>query len=171
MIVGYKRVSTIEQNTARQLDGIELEEVFEDKLSGSNMERPELKRCLGFLRKKDILCIHSIDRLARSNRDLQNIVGDLIDKGVIVKFITENLEFGNKDNPMLDAMATFEANIVKERQAIGIAKAKANGVKSGKPSLSSEKIKEIKRRSTRGDTAKDISKKMKIAVSTVYKYR
>ena len=61
MKVGYIRVSSVDQNTSRQLDGIELDKVYEEKLSGKNLDRPELQTCLGFLREGDILFVHSID--------------------------------------------------------------------------------------------------------------
>ena len=176
--VGYVRVSTAEQNTARQLDGIELEEVFIDKLSGANMDRAELKKCLKFLRKKDTLYIHSIDRLARSNRDLQNIVGDLIDKGVTVKFVTENLEFGNKENPMgnlmfqmMGAFAEFERVTIKSRQMEGIRKAKQNGQHFGRKGLKPKVIQEIKNRLNQGQKVIEVSLAMDVGVSTIYKYR
>ena len=67
--IGYIRVSTIDQNTDRQLHGIELDKVFEDKCSGKDTNRPQLKACLEYLRDGDTLVVHSIDRLARSLRD------------------------------------------------------------------------------------------------------
>ena len=70
MRVGYIRVSSVEQSTERQLDGIELDEIFEEKISAKDGERSELKKCLQFLRKQDVLYVHSICRLARNQRDL-----------------------------------------------------------------------------------------------------
>ena len=68
--IGYIRVSTVEQNTARQLDGVTLDKVFEDKCSGKNMERPALQDCLAYLRDGDTLHVHEISRLARNMADL-----------------------------------------------------------------------------------------------------
>ena len=67
--IGYVRVSSLYQNTERQLHGVELDRVFEDKISGKNTERPALKECLSYLRDGDVLHCHSIDRLARNLKD------------------------------------------------------------------------------------------------------
>lgn len=178
MKVGYIRVSSVDQNTARQLDGIELDKVFEEKLSGKNItDRPELQECLNFLRDGDFLLVHSIDRLARNQRDLQNIVGDLVAKGVSIKFITENLEFGNKDNPMgnlmlqmMGAFAEFERTMIKSRQREGIRKAKERGQQFGRKSLKPKLVIELKNRKEKGQSVKEIAFAMNIGSSTVYKY-
>lgn len=178
MKVGYIRVSSVDQNTARQLDGIELDKVFEEKLSGKNIkDRPELQECLNFLRDKDVLLVHSIDRLARNQRDLQNIVGDLVSKGVSIKFVTENLEFGNKDNPMgnlmlqmMGAFAEFERTMIKSRQREGIRKAKERGQQFGRKSLKPKLVVELKNRKEKGQSVKEIAFAMNIGASTIYKY-
>ena len=178
MKVGYIRVSSVDQNTARQLDGVELDKVFEEKLSGKNItDRPELQECLNFLREGDFLIVHSIDRLARNQRDLQNIVGDLVAKGVSIKFITENLEFGNKDNPMgnlmlqmMGAFAEFERTMIKSRQREGIRKAKERGQQFGRKPLKKKMIEEIKNRKAKGQAVKEIAFAMNIGASTIYKY-
>ena len=176
MKVGYIRVSSVDQNTARQLDGIELDKVFEEKLSGKNIkDRPELQECLNFLRDKDVLLVHSIDRLARNQRDLQNIVGDLVAKGVSIKFVTENLEFGNKDNPMgnlmlqmMGAFAEFERTMIKSRQREGIRKAKERGQQFGRKSLKPKLVVELKNRKEKGQSVKEIAFAMNIGSSTIY---
>jgi DNA invertase Pin-like site-specific DNA recombinase len=76
--VGYVRVSSGSQNTDRQLADIELDRTFEEKVSGKNMERPQLQACLSHLREGDVLHVHSIDRLARNLLDLQQIVNGLV---------------------------------------------------------------------------------------------
>lgn len=141
MNIGYIRVSTEEQSTARQLDGVLLDMTFEDKISGATKERPKLSECLIVLRKGDTLHVHSIDRLARSQRHLLELLDDLLLREVRVHFHKENLLFdGNRDNPMstlmlqlLGAVAQFERTNMKERQKEGIAATKKYGTKSGKP--------------------------------------
>jgi DNA invertase Pin-like site-specific DNA recombinase len=109
--------------------------IYEEKASGKNTDRPELLDCLSRLDEGDTLWIHSIDRLARSLQDLQNIISQLIAKGVTVKFVTENLTF-TRDNhdpftkllfDVLGSFAEFARNILRERQREGIEKAKAAG--------------------------------------------
>jgi DNA invertase Pin-like site-specific DNA recombinase len=137
--VGYVRVSSVDQNVARQLDGIALDEVFTDKVSGATTDRPALKDLLRFVRKGDTVHVHSIDRLARSLEDLLALVKEFISKGIAVRFHKEQLHFTGEANPMqelmlslLGSVAQFERSMIKERQREGIAKAKENGVYKGR---------------------------------------
>tara|TARA_B100000809_G_C15104432_1_gene518161 strand:+ start:973 stop:1509 length:537 start_codon:yes stop_codon:yes gene_type:complete len=177
MIVGYMRVSSVDQNLDRQLDGVELDRVYEEKISGKDRERPQLKECISFLREGDTLYVHSMDRLSRNLKDLLNIVSELVDKNVSVKFKTENLEFAGKDNPMgylmlsvFGAVNQFEIANLKLRQREGIAKAKARGQQFGRKSLKPKLIAELKNRREKGQSVKDIAFAMNIGASTVYKY-
>lgn len=176
--VGYVRVSSIEQSTDRQLTEIVLDVVFEDKASGKDTKRPELERCLSHLRAGDTLHVHSIDRLARNLKDLQDIVESLTLKGVTVKFYKECLTFeGSNHSPMqtlmlqmLGAFAQFERTLIKERQAEGIAAAKAKGKKLGAPSkLSPEQIEELKARVATGTDKSQLAKEFGISRPTLYK--
>ena len=87
MRVGYVRVSTVDQNTIRQLDGIEVERVFTDKASGKDTTRPELDELIAFVRDGDTVIVHSMDRLARNLDDLRRLVRTLTAKGVRVEFV------------------------------------------------------------------------------------
>lgn len=150
--VAYIRVSTVDQNTDRQLAdvGIEFDKAFEDKASGKDTQRPQLQAMLEYVREGDTLHVHSIDRLSRSLEDLISSVKSLNAKGVAVKFHKENLEFtAEKSSPMNDlilnifgAVAQFERALSKERQMEGIAKAKEKGVynKERKKKVSYEEI-------------------------------
>ena len=137
--VGYIRVSSVDQNTERQLDGIALDKVFTDKESGATTDRPQLQAMLEYVREGDTIYVHSIDRLARSLVDLLKLVEDLIKRGVHICFDKEKLEFTGVDNPtqhlmlsMMGAVAQFERAMIKERQREGIAKAKQKGVYKGR---------------------------------------
>jgi DNA invertase Pin-like site-specific DNA recombinase len=144
--IGYVRVSSIGQNTERQLADVALDKTFEDKASGKNTDRPQLKACMDHLRSGDVLHVHSIDRLARNLKDLQTIVDDLKGKGVSVNFHKENLIFdASTSNPMqelmfqmLGAFAQFERTLTMERQREGIQAAKARGQKLGAPAKVTE---------------------------------
>jgi DNA invertase Pin-like site-specific DNA recombinase len=141
MNIGYIRVSTKEQSTARQLDGIKLDLIYEEKISGVIKERPKLQECLIALRKGDTLHVHSMCRLARNLKHLQEIVEELISRGVDIQFHKEGLIFkGDSTNAfsmlilhLLGAVAQFERTNLKERQAEGITQAKLKGTKTGKP--------------------------------------
>ncbi|MCX7087948.1 MAG: recombinase family protein [Methylococcales bacterium] len=136
--IGYIRVSSAGQVTDRQLMDIELDKIFEDKLSGKNTNRPMLQACLEHLREGDTLHVHSIDRLARDLLDLQKIINALVGKGVSIFFHKENMLFSGGNNPMqalmlqmLGAFAEFERSMINDRQKEGIAAAKARGVVFG----------------------------------------
>lgn len=151
--IGYVRVSSIDQNTARQLDGLELDKIFTEKCSGKDLKRPKLLEMIDYARSGDVVYVHSIDRLARNLTDLLKTVEKLLSKGVGVVFVKNNLSFFSKknDNPMnklmlqmLGAFAEFEREIIKERQREGLEKAKKNGVKLGRKSkLTQENIARI----------------------------
>jgi len=98
--VGYQRVSSLEQNPARQLEGIPLDQTFTDRLSGKDVDRPQLGEMLRFVRAGDTVTVHSVDRLARNLVDLRRIVSDLTGRGVRVEFVKEQLTFTGEDNAM-----------------------------------------------------------------------
>ena len=149
--VGYIRVSSVDQNTARQLQDISLDKVFEDKCSGRDTNRPQLKACLEYLREDDTLHVHSLDRLARNVEDLLAIVRDLTDRGVKVIFHKENLTFApdtpDNSNSMsrlmltiMGAIAEFERSLIKERQKEGIVIAKTAGKYRGRSSTITDSL-------------------------------
>src|ERR1035441_8825176 len=157
--VGYIRVSTLDQNTDRQLEGVKLDKVFTDKASGKDTARPQLQAALVYLREGDLLLVHSMDRLARSVDDLRRLVLDLTKKGVHVQFVKENLTFTGEDSLMsnlllslLGAVAEFERSMIRERQRQGIELAKKRGVYRGrKPSLTAAQVAEIRKRVASGE--------------------
>lgn len=177
--IGYIRVSSVEQNTARQLDGMELDRTFTDKLSGKDTNRPQLEAALTFLREGDTLTIHSMDRLARNLDDLRKIVLTLTKRGVRVQFIKESLTFTGDDNAMsmlllsvMGAFAEFERSLTRERQREGIAVAKAKGdVYRGRvKTLKADKAAELLRRISTGETKAGLAREFGISRASVYNY-
>ena len=175
----YARVSSLEQRTDRQVTGISVDKVFEDKCSGKDTNRPQLQACLEYLRDGDTLVVHSIDRLARSLRDLLNIVQGLLARKVSIKFIKEGMEFsGDKPNPtqdlylnILGSVAEFERALIRERQAEGIALARQRNAydKCGrKPSLTPKQIEEIKARLALGEPLAHLAKEYSVSRQTIY---
>ncbi|NNM50892.1 MAG: recombinase family protein, partial [Pseudomonadales bacterium] len=137
--IGYIRVSTIEQNTERQLEGIQLDKIFTDKASGKDTQRPQLALLLEFVREGDAVVVHSMDRLARNLDDLRSLVTGLVRCGVRGEFVKEGMHFNGDDSPMatlmlsvMGAFAEFERALIKERQREGIALAKGRGVYKGR---------------------------------------
>ncbi len=102
--VGYIRVSTLEQSTARQLDGVTVDRTFVDKASGKDVDRPQLEAMAGFVRDGDTVVVHSMDRLARNLDDLRRIVRKLTAKGVEVHFVKEQLTFTGEDTAIANLM-------------------------------------------------------------------
>ena len=99
-LVGYLRVSSLDQKELRQLDGIKLDKRFVDKASGKDLQRPELEQLTGYVREGDTVICHSMDRLARNLDDLRKVVLGFTDRGVHVRFEKENLTFTGEDSPM-----------------------------------------------------------------------
>ena len=176
--VGYIRVSSVDQNTARQLDGVPLDRVFEDKLSGKDTARPQLEAMLAYVRDGDTLVVHSMDRLARNLDDLRSLVAQLTKKGVKVEFVKENLSFSGEASPMaqlmlsvMGAFAEFERALIRERQREGIALAKAQGKYKGrKKSLSSEQVEVARKRVEEGVSKARIARDLGVSRETLYGY-
>lgn len=175
--IGYIRVSSVDQNTDRQLVGISLDKTFVERMSAkSSRNRPVLTDCVGYLRGGDELYIHSIDRLARNLLDLQSIIKEINGKGASVIFVTEKLEFSTKEDPfaqltmqMLGAFSEFERKLINIRQREGMAAAKAKGKNIGRPALSPEIIQEIQDKASEGVPKLQISKQCKVSRQTVYR--
>jgi DNA invertase Pin-like site-specific DNA recombinase len=177
--IGYQRVSTVDQNTDRQLDGVELDKVFMDKASGKDTNRPELVRAIDYAREGDTLVVHSMDRLARNLEDLRRIVRELTGQGIKVEFVKENLTFtGDADSAMntlllsmLGAVAEFERSMILERQREGIALAKAAGrYKGRKAALTDQQADELRARLAGGESVTALAKEYGISRQTVYNY-
>lgn len=175
-VVGYTRVSTIDQNTERQLDGVEVDKLYTDKVSGKDTNRPQLTAALDYVREGDVFVVHSMDRLARNLEDLRRTVRELTGNGVTVKFVKESLTFTGNDSPMntmllsmLGAVAEFERSMILERQREGIAIAKAKGkYKGGKPKLNDEQVAELKARRANGESPSALATEYGVSRATVY---
>jgi DNA invertase Pin-like site-specific DNA recombinase len=176
--VGYIRVSSFDQNSARQLEGIELDKVYTDKASGKDTKRPRFEALNGFVREGDRVIVHSMDRLARNLDDLRSIVQTFTQRGIEIQFIKENLLFTGDDSPMatlmlsvMGAFAEFERALIKERQREGIAIAKRKGLYRGrKKALSEEKANELRVRVTAGEKKSTLAKEFGISRETLYQY-
>ncbi len=149
--VGYIRVSTLDQNAERQLEGVKTDKAFANTVSGKDTKRPYLTAALEYVREGDTLVVHSLDRLARNGEDLRRIVQKTNGRGVAVEFVKNRLTFAGSADPsaqpmltMLGAFAEFERELIRERQRKGIAIAKAKGVYKGrKKALGPEDVHEL----------------------------
>jgi DNA invertase Pin-like site-specific DNA recombinase len=176
--IGYIRVSSLDQNPGRQLEGIELDRVFTDKASGKDTRRPQLEELLRFIRDGDTLVVHSMDRLARNLDDLRSLVQKLTKKGVRIEFVKEHLVFTGEDSPManlmlsvMGAFAEFERALIGERQREGITLARARGAYRGRrKALSPEQADELRRRAETGEQKTGLAREFGISRETLYQY-
>lgn len=175
-IYGYARVSTLDQNlsvqeSALQAAGCSL--IRTEKASGTKREgRPELKILLDFLQEGDTLIVTRVDRLARSIKDLQDIVLELKERGVTLKATEQPIDTksasGKAFLDMLGVFAEFETNLRRERQLEGIGVAKALGVYKGrKPSIDPQKIKRLREEEHLSPT--QVARLLGISRSSVYR--
>ncbi|MNZ29417.1 DNA-invertase hin [compost metagenome] len=176
--IGYIRVSTLDQNPDRQLEGAQVSKVFTDKASGKDTQRPQLDALLGYVREGDTLVVHSMDRLARNLDDLRRLVQQLTGRGVRIEFVKEGLTFTGEDSPManlllsvMGAFAEFERELIRERQREGIALAKQRGAYRGrKPALNSNQIAELRRRAAAREPKAALAREFGISRATLYEY-
>lgn len=177
MKIGYVRISTKDQNTARQdvlMEQLGVEKVYTDKLSGKNTERPELQKMMDFVREGDELVVESFSRFARNTRDLLNLTDRLKEKGVRFVSRKESIDTSTPAGEFMltvfAALAQLERETTLERQAEGIAIAKAEGRMKGRPKKAEESFEDIylqvkagKKSASRG------AKELGIARSTWYR--
>lgn len=176
--VGYIRVSTLDQNPERQLEGVAIDRVYTDHASGKDTERPQLADALSFLREGDTLVVHSMDRLARNLDDLRRLVQCLTRRGVRIEFIKERLTFTGEDSPMatlllsvMGAFAEFERSLIRERQREGIAIARRRGAYRGrKKVLSNEQAARLRERVAAGEPKAAVARAFGISRETLYRY-
>jgi DNA invertase Pin-like site-specific DNA recombinase len=174
--VGYARVSSTGQDLEVQIDKLAMcERVFKEKQSAVDADRPELKRCLDYVREGDTLVVTKIDRLARSTSDLYRIVSALDEKGVAFKVIDDpsidtTSRTGKLVMGVLALIAEFENDIRRERQMDGIAKAKERGVHFGrKLALTQDRVEQIRTLRTGGTTVPEIMRQMRLSKASVYR--
>jgi DNA invertase Pin-like site-specific DNA recombinase len=179
--VAYIRVSSVDQNEARQVEAmaeLHIDKMFIDKASGKNTDRPQLQAALDHMREGDVLVVHSMDRLARNMRDLQNLVAELNAKNIAVEFVKEHLNFTGEDSPMsklmlsiLGGVAEFERSIIRERQKEGIQVAKGKGTYRGrKRSLTTEQAAQLRQRAAAGERKAPLAREFGISRETLYQY-
>ncbi len=176
--IGYVRVSSLDQSTARQLAGVALDRVFTDRASGKDASRPQLAELLAYARQGDVVLVHSMDRLARNLEDLRGLVRTLTSKGVTVQFMNESLTFVADASPMaqlllnvMGSFAEFERALIRERQREGIALAKARGrYKGRRRALAPDQVAALAARLDAGATKAAMARELGLSRSTIHRY-
>lgn len=149
MQIGYARCSTQNQSLDAQLEQLtNCTKIFKEKLSGGKYDRPELNRAIDYLREGDSLVVTKLDRLARSLTDLHKLVAEIEAKGASLNILNQSIDTSTSSGKlmfsMLGAFAEFERDLINERVQEGLDRAKAKGVKLGKPrQISTSKRKRI----------------------------
>lgn len=181
MIFGYARVSTADQSLLAQIETLKQAgavRVVEETASGAQTERPRLKSLLAKVGKGDVLVVTRLDRLARSTRDLLNMLDQLTQKGAGFKSLAEawadtTTPHGRLMLAVIGGLAEFERDLIRTRTGEGRARAKANGAKFGrKPKLTDHQRREaIRRRANGEETIADIARSYAVSHSTISRLR
>ena len=178
MLIGYARVSTGDQNLELQLEALKkagCEEIFEDAISGTRSARPGLDKALGLLRKDDTLVVWKLDRLGRSVKHLVNMVGDLREKGVQFKSLTDSIDTGTPSGRfffhVMASLAEMERELTIERTRAGLETARKLGRKGGRRrKMTDSKIESAKKLLLNGVPPKDVAKNLGVSVPTLYRW-
>lgn len=177
MKIGYIRVSTREQNTIRQevmMEQLGVEELYIDKASGKNTDRPELKKMIAYVRRGDTVIVESISRFARNTRDLLNLMEQLSAKGVEFVSKKEAIDTTTPTGKFMltvfGAVAELEREYILQRQREGIEIAKQQGKYKGRKPLSLPGFQEMVIRWKRGEiTAVEACRRLGMSKATFYR--
>ena len=175
--IGYARVSTLDQNLERQLDLLRqygVDHIFQEKMSGTKRDRPELNRMLAHVSEGDTIVVESLSRLGRSTKDLIELVELLGEKQVQLVSLKESIDTSTPTGKLLftlmSAMAQFERDVIAERTQEGLKAARARGRKGGRPRCDGRKLQQaIKLYDTGQHTIKEIEELTSIKKATLYR--
>lgn len=174
--IGYARVSTGEQDLSLQLDALNeagCERVFQDHASGVLADRPGLAQAVSYAREGDTVIVWKLDRLGRSMKHLLEIVGELQDRGVGFRSVTENIDTttpgGRLVFHLFGALAQFERDLIKERTRAGLLAAAARGRRGGRQSvITPEKLEKAKIHIAAGLTVREAAARIKVGKTALY---
>ena len=178
MIIGYARVSTADQDPALQLDALTAagaERIYTDHgVSGSRASRPELDRMLEHARDGDIICVWKLDRIARSLRNLLDLVEKLSQRGIHLRSLTESIDTSSASGRLIlsvfGALAEFERDLIRERTTAGLAAARARGVKVGRREVvTAEQLAQARTLVAAGHTVAAVATTLGVGRSTLYR--
>jgi DNA invertase Pin-like site-specific DNA recombinase len=179
-IVGYARVSTLDQHLTGQLEALKAagaEAIFREKISGARADRPQLAKLMASLKPADVVLVTKLDRLGRSTRELLDLIQRIGDAGASFRSLGDPLwdtssSQGRLLSTLLAAIAEFERDLIRERTGEGRKRAMSNGVKFGrKPKLSDFQRQEALRRRAAGETLAAIAKTFAVDISMISRLR
>ncbi len=179
MLVGYARVSTLDQNPALQINALKgagCVRIFTEKASGAQRERPELSAALDYIRQGDTLVVWKLDRLARSMRQLIETVEDLQSRGIELRSLTESIDTATPGGRLVfhifGALAEFERAVIRERTSAGLQAARERGKKGGRPRTLGPKDLAVAK-AMLADPAicvEDVAARLKVSPATLYRH-
>lgn len=179
MKIGYARVSTQEQDLSLQLDALNkegCEKIFQEKASGAQRDRPELKAALGYMRKGDTLVVWKLDRLARSMKQLIETIEAFQERGIGLKSLQDPIDTSSPSGKLVfhifAALAEFERGVIRERTTAGLRAARERGRVGGRPpSLSAKDLQVAKAMLKDSDiTVTAVAQRLNVATSTLYRH-
>ncbi|CDS47934.1 Mobile element protein [Polaromonas sp. CG9_12] len=178
MLIGYARVSTLDQNLDLQIDALTkagCQRLFDDKMSGSRAERPGLAKALEMLREGDTLVVWKLDRLGRSVKHLVDMVGQLHQQGVHFKSLTDAIDTGTPSGRfffhVMASLAEMERELTGERTRAGLEVARQLGRKGGrKRKMTDSKIESARKLLVSGVPPRDVAKNLGVSVPTLYRW-
>ena len=176
-VFGYARVSTEQQNLDRQIDMLEkygVDRIYNEKMTGTKRNRPELEKLLERLTEGDTVVVESLSRLGRSTKDLIWLMEMFNEKGVNLVSLKESIDTTSSTGKLLfalmSAIAQFERDVIADRTREGIASARARGRKGGRPKSNPEKLKmAVKLYNSKQYSIKEIEKMTGIKKDTLYR--
>jgi len=179
MLIGYARVSTIDQKPELQTDaliqaGVDERNIYEDKISGIKIERPKLNEALEYLKSGDTLIVWKLDRLGRSLSHLIKILEELKSKNVAFRSLTEGIDTSTPIGMLLfhisGAFAQFDREIIRERTSAGLKAAQMRGIRGGRPkALSEEQVESAKNLRKLGFGVSYIARSLNTSTATIYR--
>ena len=175
-LIGYARVSTVEQDTALQKDALSkagCERVFEDMVSGMKADRPGLAAALAYLREGDVLAVWRLDRLGRSLPHLIETIEALEKRGVGFRSLTEAIDTTTSGGRLIfhvfGALGQFERDLIRERTRAGLAAAAARGRKGGrKPVVTADKLQQARKHIANGLNVREAAARLKVSKTALY---
>ena len=175
-LIGYARVSTVEQDTALQVDALRkagCERIFEDTASGAKTDRPGLADALAYLRDGDVLAVWRLDRLGRSLPHLIETIGALEARGVGFRSLTEAIDTTTPGGRLIfhvvGALGQFERDLIRERTRAGLTAAAARGRKGGrKPVVTAEKLQRAREHIANGLNVREVATRLKVSKTALY---
>ncbi len=178
MLIGYARVSTQDQNLDLQSEALTkagCERIFNDKISGSRTERPELTKALEMLREGDTLVVWKLDRLGRSVKNLVDLVGELHQQGIQFKSLTDAIDTGTPSGRfffhVMASLAEMERELTVERTRAGLEVARQLGRKGGRRrQMTESKIESAKKLLANGVPPRDVATNLGVSVPTLYRW-